>query len=255
MKNNALGDRMKGYEQDGKLLNRIPVIIRIDGKAFHTFCKRFERPYDSILNDKLNKVMKVLCSEIQGAKFGERHSDEISILVTDYDRINTDAYFDYNIQKISSVTASIATAEFCKQLTLNACFPYDKEYLNWEESWPNFDSRCFNIPENEISNYFWWRHLDATRNSIGMLARSKFSHKELHNKNTDQMQEMLFSKFGINWNDFPQEMKSGFICTREMHKLNNEKGEFTRKKWVIKPSPRTIDELRSEIESSLQKDV
>jgi tRNA(His) 5'-end guanylyltransferase len=236
--NDSLGDRMKDfYEGRSKtfLARRTPVIIRIDGKAFHTFCKRFERPYDHFLNTALNKVALHLCQNIQSVKFAERHFDEISLLLTDYDNFQTDAYFDYNVQKICSVAASMATAEFCRQLAKTSFKPrhngdwIDKEYIGWEESWPCFDARCFNIPEAEVENYFWWRMLDGTRNSISMQAQSKFSHRELQGKNSNDMQEMLFQEHGINWGNLPQGQKVGFVFKKIDHKGSRV--------WVEEGSP------------------
>ena len=155
--------RMKeNYEKRSQtsLIRRIPVIVRIDGKNFHNFCKRFNKPYDEFLNNSLNEVMMFLCQNIQGCKFAQRHSDEISLLITDFDTLQTDAFFDYEVQKICSVVASMATAEFCRIL---AKYPYEGKTgevrgvkIKWDESWPNFDTRCFNIPENEIANYLSW---------------------------------------------------------------------------------------------------
>jgi tRNA(His) guanylyltransferase len=273
-----LGNRMKeDYEKRSRcyLTRRTPVIVRVDGKAFHTFCKRFEKPYDAFLNDSLNQVMKNLCSNIQGAKFGERHSDEISILITDFDTIDTDCYFDYAIQKMCSVISSMATAEFCKCLVLGeanrkATFSrpvnspeeleertafqkrFSKVILSDEESWPTFDARCFNLPEHEISNYFWWRMLDAKRNSISMLAQSKFSHKELQGKNSNEMQEMLWQNHDINWNNIYQGQKIGFTCEKKMIDkpipAGPNAGETVKRNvWEIIESPSSKTELDKRI--------
>ena len=263
MKNDSLGDRMKEYESVPKicLTKRVPVIIRADGKAFHTFCKRFERPYDEVFNDCMNLVMKHLCENIQGAKFAERHSDEISILITDYDKITTDSYFDYGVQKIVSVVAGMATAELCRILSSGE-FGRGKEVfmpIDWSgEAWPTFDCRCFNIPESDIDNYFWWRNLDAVRNSINMLAQSKMSHSSLQGKNCNEVQEMLFQDHGINWNDIPQGQKSGFCCFKTKKKKKIEKGpykgqDFERNIWVVQPSASAKHMLDSQIQYVLHR--
>lgn len=278
MKHSDFDIRMKeNYEKRAKtsLVRRIPVIIRVDGKAFHTFCKRFERPYDKFLNESLNEVMKFLCENIQGAKFAERHSDEISILVTDFDTINTDAYFDYSIQKICSVVASMATAEFCRllmveevnrreifsrpvnskeELEQRTIFQkrFTKQLLKTDESWPTFDTRCFNLPREEIANYVWWRMSDAKRGSINMVAQANFSHKSLQNLSCDQMQEKLWQEKQINWAKLPQGQKIGFTCRR--HKQLKEipdgpqKGETVeRNVWLIEESPDNKTELDSRL--------
>lgn len=243
--------RMKeNYEKRSRtsLTRRIPVIIRVDGKAFHTFCRRFERPYDEALNKALNAVMKFLCENVQGAKFAERHSDEISILLTDFDTIRTDAYFDYEVQKVCSVVASMATAQFIKEfMELKDVFDDGSEFLmttalKYDESWPNFDTRCFNIPMEEVTNYVWWRMLDAKRNSISMVAQANFSHKQLQGKSCDEMQEMLWQEKKINWAKLPQGQKVGFICLREMQEREIPDGPMKGQKvkrnvWAIKESP------------------
>ena len=117
----SLGDRMKeNYEIPSThyLTKKVPMVIRVDGKSFSHFCKRFERPYDETLNSALNGVMQKLCTQIQGVKLAQRHSDEISFVITDYDKITTDSFFEYNISKICSVVASMATAEFCSKLKI-----------------------------------------------------------------------------------------------------------------------------------------
>ena len=285
VKNDNLGERMKEYESVPKnfLTRRIPVICRLDGVAFHTFCKRFERPFDIVFNDVMNNVMVSLCSRIQGVKMAQRHSDEISLLITDYDAITTDAFFAYNIQKIISVVSGMASSELCKQLIIKenermdifnsvpntkeeletrTAFQkrFDKQILSMDEKWPCFDCRCFNIPENEISNYFWWRLLDCKRNSISMQAQAKFSPKQLHGKNCDEMQEMLFSKFGINWAKIPQEQKSGFVCYKETISKKVEKGPmegkwFQRSVWSKFPSPSTKEKLNILVKDVLYGNV
>jgi len=261
-----LGERMKeNYEKRSRnyLTRRIPVIIRIDGKCFSSFCKRFEKPYDKLLNDSLNGVMQFLCENIQGAKFAERHSDEISILVTDYDSIGTDCWFDYNVQKMCSVSASMATAEFCRKLIYYSKEPWmfgvdtgdedlNTDFLDFNEPWPNFDSRCFNLPENEIANYFWWRMLDAKRSSINMVAQCNFSHKSLQGLSCDEMQEKLWQEKQINWAKLPQGQKIGFICQKQkiMKPIPKgpKKGEMVERNiWTIEGSPSSKTELDEKI--------
>lgn len=280
-KNDSIGDRMKNYESVPRnfLVRRVPVIVRADGKAFHSLCKRFERPYDMAFNDVMNKVMVYICSNTQGIKMAQRHSDEISFLLTDYDTIATSAFFDYNVQKMVSVISGMATAELCKQLFIKEkermdVFTADantqeelqtrtefqkrfnKQILSMDEKWPCFDCRCFNIPENEISNYLWWRLLDCKRNSISMQAQARFSHKQLQGKNCDEMQEMLFSKYGINWAKIPQEQKSGFVCYRETITKQVEEGKmkgqwFDRKVWSKYPSPSSKEKLNELVKEVL----
>jgi tRNA(His) guanylyltransferase len=257
-----LGNRMKEYYEHRSrtyLTRRLPVIIRCDGKAFHTFCKRFEKPYDEFLNESLNGVMQYLCQNIQGVKFAERHSDEISLLLTDYDTHETDCWYDYNVQKMCSVSASMATAEFCRRLMLGnfltgATTGSMGKALDIHEPWPNFDARCFNIPEAEIANYHWWRMLDAKRSSINMVAQCNFSHKSLQGLSCNEMQEKLWQEKQINWAKLPQGQKIGFTCTREkaMKTIPGGpmKGELVeRNSWVVKGSPSSKTELDGLINS------
>ena len=240
-KKDSLGDRMKeNYENRAKtyLVRRMPVIIRLDGKAFHTFTKGFKRPYDEIFHNAMNATMKYLCENIQGCKLGYTQSDEITLLLTDYDTLDTDAWFDNNVQKICSVSASMATMAFNKFL-LQEITRYDmewkcsftpqsiqiqnehREYIsNLNEKAHKgamFDSRCFNIPEDEVTNCFIWRQQDATRNAIQMLGQCNFSHKELQGKSCNDIQDMLMLQKGINFNDMPIEFKRGVCCVKETY--------------------------------------
>ena len=221
----ALGDRIKKYYKDRfryHLPRRTYTIIRIDGKAFHTYTRGLNRPFDDGLIEDMDETTAYLCKNIQGVKFGYVQSDEISLLLTDFDDISTDAWFDGNLQKMCSVAASLATAKF-NQLRM---MRYVKEkhdsgitnitYLFMENlskiKQAEFDARVFQIPSSiEVENYFIWRQQDATRNSISSVAQSMYSPKELHGKKTDEMQEMIFQK-GTNWNDFsPRKKRGGFV--------------------------------------------
>jgi tRNA(His) 5'-end guanylyltransferase len=196
--NDQLGQRMKSqYEVRTKyfLPRRTYTIIRLDGKAFHTYLRGFKKPYDENLMSCMDITTKNLCKQIQGAKFAYVQSDEISILLTDFEKETTDAWFDGNIQKIVSVSASMATGFF------NNIIKTDKIAF--------FDSRTFIIPDHtEVENYFIWRQKDAIRNSIQMTAQSLYSHKELNNKSQSDLQEMIFKK-GQNWNDMIEGFKRG----------------------------------------------
>lgn len=206
--------RMKeNYEnrQRHYLTRRIPVIIRIDGKAFHTYTKDLQKPFDDGLIEDMNETAIYLCQNIQGAKCAYVQSDEISILVTDYDDVNTQAWFDYDQSKVESISASLATGKF-NQLRL------EREHREVESVGDNenltritlahFDSRAFNIPKEEVANYFLARQKDAVKNSISSVAQSLYSHKELEGVNSNQKQELIFQK-GINWNNFDSGKKRG----------------------------------------------
>src|SRR5271157_907164 len=209
----SLGDRMKGYEDTTRsyLLRRMPVIIRLDGKAFHTFTRCLKN-YDNTMDKtpfsiKMHTVMSfttvALVHQIQNAQIAYTQSDEISILLRDWDKHETEQWFDGNIQKIISVSASVATATF------NHFFAEDVRKPESYEDYALFDSRVFNIPKDEVTNYFIWRQQDASRNSVQMLGRHYFSHKQLHQKNNSMIQDMLMKEHNINWNNIPTWMKRG----------------------------------------------
>lgn len=216
-----LSDRMKEYEEvaDTKLVKRLPVIARIDGKAFHTYTKDLEKPFDEILSNAFQFVCLNLVKNVQGCKLAYTQSDEISLLLTDWEKITTDSFFGYRIEKMTSVLASMTTMFFNKYITdmvLNCKF-LDKDRLAvWKKKMGTamFDARVFNLPKEEVCNYFIWRQEDASRNSIQSLGRSKFSAKQMTNKSNEEVQEMLFSEFGIDWNDVETRWKRGFCVYR-----------------------------------------
>ena len=248
-KKDALGDRMKeNYENRSKtyLTRRTPCIIRLDGKAWHTFTRGFKRPFDEILHESMNETVKYLCANIQGCKIGYTQSDEITLVLTDFDTLTTDAWFGYSVQKMCSIAASMATLAFNKYFReLVDNYLKSDAWVNhyWEEDVEKygntlktavergalFDTRCFSIPESELVNVVLWRQQDATRNAIQMLGQTHFSHKQLDHKNTDQIQEMLFSQKGINFNDMPTEFKRGVCCVRR----ELERNGAIRHAWVI----------------------
>lgn len=257
IKRDALGDRIKeNYENRAKtfLTRRVPVIIRLDGKAFHTFTKGMKKPFDDIMVNTMQKTTKYLCENIQGCVFGYTQSDEITLILTDYKTIKTDAWFGYNVQKMTSISASMATLAFNKYFrksykalreNLNLAWNVtDEEYeyleiISKKLNKAMFDSRVFSIPKEEVCNCLIWRQQDATRNSIESVGQANFSSKELHKKNCDQIQEMLFTQKGINWNDYPTDYKRGACCYKIKKtevifqpKLN-QNVEVERNKWVI----------------------
>ncbi len=225
----SLSDRMKTYEMvsDTRLTRRTPVIIRVDGKAFHTFTRGCDTPFDTILMSCMAETAKALVSEIQGCKLAYVQSDEISLLLTDYETIDTQAWFDYRLEKMCSVSASIATLAFNKSVSgtvsnykaRNLISPNepDNRIFNF---WANkqframFDSRAYNVPKDDVCNYFIWRQQDCTRNSIQMVGQANFSHKQLQGKSCNQIQEMLWQEKNINFNDFPVYQKRGTCIYR-----------------------------------------
>ena len=238
--NDELGQRMKSYYENVYrfgLTRRMPVAIRIDGKAFHTFTKGFQKPFDPVLMAAMQETMKYLCENIQGCKLGYTQSDEITLILTDYDTLTTDAWFSYELQKMCSIAASMATMAFNKFFERNAfewkdtvfavsylghlnneISPEDlallETYMKAIDKGAMFDARVFNIPKEEVTNLVYWRQLDAARNSVQMVGQANFSHNELQNKTCNMIQEMLMTEKEINWNDFPTHLKRGSCCVK-----------------------------------------
>lgn len=237
-----LGTRMKTFYENipkTRLMRRTPVAIRLDGKAFHTFTKGFQKPFDIVLMDAMQNTMKYLCENIQGCVFGYTQSDEITLILIDYQKFTSDAWFDYEVQKMASVSASMATMAFNNFFESNVAKEnriFTDEWLDngdfnpkykdkelqklWlthkraSEKGAMFDARCFNIPKEEVTNLIYWRQLDATRNSIQMVGQANFSHDELQGKTCSMIQDMLMTERGINWNNFIIPCKRGTACIK-----------------------------------------
>lgn len=252
-----LGIRMKTYYEQipkTKLMRRTPVALRIDGKAFHTFTRGFQKPFDEVLIKSMQETMKYLCENIQGCVIGYTQSDEITLILIDYKKLTSSAWFDYEVQKMCSIAASMSTMAFnrvfkknfeewaYKSTDIKLCGAYIKAI----DKGAMFDCRCFNIPKEEVTNLIYWRQLDASRNSIQMLGQANFSHKELQNKSCNDIQDMLMNQKGIDWNDLPTYQKRGSCCIKVYNEHegwepvmeDNEKiGDILciipRSKWVI----------------------
>ncbi len=220
-----LGTRMKEYYEGiskTKLMRRTPVMIRIDGKAFHTFTKGFKKPFDEILIKTMQETTKYLCENIQGCVLGYTQSDEISLVLVDYKKLNSAAWFDYEVQKMCSIAASMATMAFNRFFAKNVeeLRKYERSYYTRVlseacEKGAMFDARVFNIPKEEVTNCIYWRQLDASRNSVQMVGQANFSHKELQDKSCNIIQDMLMEQKSINWNDFPTYQKRGTCVIKE----------------------------------------
>lgn len=233
MSHDSLGDRMKRHEQACRMVlpHRMPVIMRVDGRAFHTYTRGCKRPFDERLMLAMDAVALALVDDIQGAQLAYVQSDEISILIHNYKRHASQAWFDNQVQKMTSVAASIAGAT----MTARSVDVFD------EMRPATFDARVFVLPEAEVCNYFIWRQQDAVRNSIQMLARSLYSHRECDRKNGAQLQEMCWQK-GQNWNDLPAHHKRGRCVVR---------GEGPLAGWTVDREPPTFSERRDYIERHL----
>jgi tRNA(His) 5'-end guanylyltransferase len=199
----ALGDRMKTYEgmeTKRRLMPRLPVYARIDGKTFSKFTSDLMRPYDERLTQCMVETTKYLVDQTD-ALIGYTQSDEIS-LGWYADDPQTQMLFGGKVQKLTSVLAAMATAKFNQSVATH--LPHKVDQL------PVFDARVFSVPnQDELANAFLWREMDATKNAISMAARSMFSHRALEGKNGKEMQEMMWQEFAVNFNDYPAFFKRG----------------------------------------------
>lgn len=219
-----LDERMKKYEYVTRyyLMCRTPVIVRIDGKAFHTFTKGMKKPFDSVFMKSMQNTMKYLCENVQGCVLGYCQSDEISLLLIDYENLESCAWFDNNLSKIISITSSMASLYFHKVFYKNV-FKYcvenniNKEYndllIDKSNTLQFFDARAFNLQKEEVNNYFVWRQQDAIKNAIQMIGRTYFTHRELDNKNGKDIIDMLDS-IGINYHSYSTCEKRGTCCIK-----------------------------------------
>lgn len=223
-----LDERMKKYEYVTRhyLMCRTPVIVRIDGKAFHTFTKGMKKPFDHIFMESMQDTMKYLCENVQGCVFGYCQSDEISLLLIDYDTFETSAWFDNNLSKIISITSSLASVYFNQQFYINLVdyrvknyksknrdVEYENRLLANISSLPVFDSRAFNLSKEEVNNYFVWRQQDAIKNAIQMIGRAYFTHKELENKSGQDIVDML-DNIKVNYHSYTTSEKRGTCCIK-----------------------------------------
>ena len=173
-------------------------------------------------------------------------NDEISLVLTDYAELTTDAWFGNNLQKMCSVSASMATMAFNKYFRTmiedyceydpTASFEKRNKYIDAYDKGAMFDSRVFTISKEEVCNYLIWRQQDATRNSIQSVGQANFSHKELHGKSCNNIQDMLMTQKGINWNDYSTTLKRGSCCIKTVIQdlsTDVKEGESLISKWVI----------------------
>lgn len=247
-----LGLRMKTYYEQipkTKLMRRTPVAIRIDGKSFHTWTKSFQKPFDEVLIKSMQETMKYLCENIQGCVLGYTQSDEITLILIDYQKLTSQAWFDYEVQKIVSISASMATLafrDFFKKSMAEEISVIEDEFLDNGDFNPKyknkeinklwlthksafekgamFDARCFNIPKEEVTNLIYWRQSDAIRNSIQMVGQANFSHRELQNKSCSDIQNMLITQKGMDWDNFPIHQKRGSCCIKSKEEITG---------WII----------------------
>lgn len=238
----SLEDRMKRYERETNhvLTPKVPVVGRADGKGFSKFTKTLKRSAESPWNmdfvESMKEAAKAACREIQGCQLAYVQSDEISLLITDTSSERAQPYFGYKTRKLNSIVASTVSVEFYAELT--------GRVPELRDSRPRFDSRFWNLPEDEVVNMFIWRQQDAIRNSVQMYARHFFSHKEVDGKSVAEMKQMLIDR-GSPWESLPYELRHGVLVTSKKFQEEvtfTRKGEeqtvmATRNRWVARPAP------------------
>lgn len=209
----SLGNRMKDYEgvAQTRLTRRLPAIIRLDGKAFHTYTRGMERPWDERFARAMWLTAAHLCEQVQGCRVAYVQSDEISLLLTDWEKRNTQTWFNYEVQKMCSVSAGIASAFFAVNASESGLAGISSRSL------PCFDSRCFSLPPADVNNYFLWRQQDASRNSIQALGQHHIGRKRVHGLDNKAIMDRLMLDHGINWNDCPIWARRGVCVVRELY--------------------------------------
>lgn len=243
---NVLAKKMKKLENESKtyLLKKQPVVIRLDGRAFHTFTKGMRKPFDKILLETMQETAKLLCENIQGCKLAYTQSDEISLLLIDYDTKKSEAWFNYNVQKMVSISASSATLFFntifdkkINEFLCNEDIEDVENFFNIVDMYRSklfkatFDSRVFSLPKEEVVDYFIYRQEDAMRNSIQMAAQTFFSHTELINLSCEKIKNKLLKEKNINWNNYSPAEKHGTTVIKKAMVVNSE--GLIRNRWFI----------------------
>ncbi len=257
----SLGDRMKGYENANRnyLIRRTPAILRVDGRAFHTYIKGTKTPFDHNLMAVMDDVAMHLCENISTAVMAYVQSDEISVLLNDYKGEGTQQWFGGNVQKMTSISASLAsvkmTVESPRIFGVSDEVMYSSDPMDiYRVLRPaSFDSRVFALPKDEVCNYFIWRQQDWARNSLQMLARTLYSHQQLMNMGHKELHEMCFQK-GKNWADLTDEERRGRVVIRRPVPFTvpagPQQGEvIVRQTWVVDHAPPVFTADRQYVEA------
>jgi len=207
----SLGDRIKKYESITKhsALPNMPLVVRVDGKAFHTFTRNCIKPFDKYIIGGMLRAAMYTATKMQGFKAAYVQSDEVTFVLTDYDTHQTDGWFDYELPKIISTSAALMSVSF-----LDIMKELKPEYIK-PNNLPTFDARAFNVPKNDVINMFLWRALDWKRNSVQMYGQSVFSHKEMQGWNEENIKRMLIHR-GFDWDkDLSNQTKYGTFITKK----------------------------------------
>ena len=233
----SLGDRMKTYESvsDTRLSRLTPVILRLDGRAFHTLTKPLVKPFDRLFMDAMDMTLEKLCKEIPGCHMGYVQSDEISLLLLEK-TLQSDAWFENRIQKIVSISASIASTAFRASLAqlLGLMENRDADIRSYDLLLNEavFDCRAFSVPERDVCNYFIWRQKDCYRNAVLTMAQHHIGKKAIYGMTVAKLTETLHS-MGFTESNIPS--SKGRVCIRDLSILDLP---GSRDKWtLIKDAP------------------
>ena len=266
MRFNNLEDRMLYYRglTDYKLMPRSYVMVMVDGRSFsHLIKNKFKKPFDDDFIRMMNETAKYLCENVSGCKFAYVQSDEISLVITDFENENTESFFGFRLTKMLPIIASLATAKFNQLMmdyriskidgypanagdTVQMC----RDVVN-DMPLYQFDCKCWNVPTyNDVFAWFLYRQIDCIRNSKQAAAQARISHKQLENLNTDDQINLLKEMTGIDWNDYEDGKKFGrFIYRVEEefeykgeHTNPNIPATYTRHYWKIFDGFKLTDE-------------
>ena len=254
MKFDSLEDKCLYYRglTDYRLQGNNDIIVMLDGKNFSTLIKNnFKKPFDDDFINMMNKTAKFLCNNVQGVKFAYVQSDEISLLITDYDTPDTDTPFGGRLCKLQSILAALATSEFNRWFIRNKIFNKD----NWsgigfadldqelcDMKMAQFDCKAWTVPnQNDAYAWFLYRQLDCIKNSKQQTAQTYLPHKDLLNHSADEQIEMLFNRKGINWNTFIPDYRLGrFVYKVETVGIAKDNQgndvEYSRTKFTVLPA-------------------
>jgi len=250
---------------DYRILPNSNILVMLDGKNFSTLVKNhFKKPFDDDFIDMMNKTAKFLCNNVQGVKFAYTQSDEISLLITDYDTQETDTPFGGRLCKLQSILASLATSEFNRQFILNklsnkfvdsgdvdVTFAEVYDEIN-KMKLAQFDCKVWVVPnKNDVYAWFLYRQIDCIRNSKQQTAQTYLSPKDLMSRNTDEQVELCKAKSGVDWCAFADQYRFGrFVYKKETTESrlipqSNAPITFTRSKFTVIPAfDLTLDENR-----------
>lgn len=239
MKFDTLKDKCLYYRSltDTRLVPNSYVLVMLDGRSFSSMIKnKFKLPFDDNFIDMMNETAKYVCENVSGCKLAYVQSDEISLVLTDFDTPTTDSFFGYRTFKLLSIIASLATAKFNQLMTLynmsNGLGMNPGDCI-MKTKLAQFDCKVWNVPTlNDVYAWFLYRQNDCIKNSKGQLAQTYYSHKELFKLTTDQQIEKLNVEKSINWHEFDDNKKYGRLITKQT--ITTENGVVCeRLKWVI----------------------